>query len=133
MSDSVTSPARRLSIEELNERRRAVYRYRAEWLIALRAGAVTLSDVLRQAETVEGAPLMMLSLREVLATLPDMSSAKATHIIRRTLDELGIDEKPEKIKVRWVMNQRSRRRRVVALADAMTRSHRTSPTETWPW
>jgi hypothetical protein len=133
MTESITSPARRLSVAELNERRRAVYRYRAEWLIALRAGAVTLEDVFRQSETTEGSPLMSLYLRDVLSAIPGMSMSKATRIIRRTLEELGIDQKPEGVRVRWVMDRRSRERRVVALADSMIRSKRRAPTETWPW
>ncbi len=133
MSDHITSPHNRLSVEELNERRRAARRYRAEWLLALRAGAVDLSDVLRQSKTDEGSPLAALGLRDILNTAPGGTPAKANKTIQRTLDGVGVEMRPSAVKVRWLTDRRASVRRLTSLADAMTRDSRKAPSATWPW
>lgn len=129
---SVTDPQRRLPIDELNRRKQEARRYRAEWLLALKAGVVTLSDTIEQAQTEGGAPLGVLSMRDVLLTL-GLSSGKANAVLRQTVENIGADEKPGTLKVKWFTGRQTSSRRLMSLADAMTRAERSAPTRSWPW
>lgn len=132
MSSPAALPARRPSVEEMNEHKKNARRYRAEWILGLEAGALTIADVFEQADESEGAPLLAMRLRDILTALSG-SPVKSNRIINQMLQELGVDMKPGNVKVRWLMDRRSRMRRMVALADVMVRHDRSAPTKAWPW
>lgn len=83
-------------------------------------------DVFHEATSPDGKPLRRLSLRQVLLAQPGVGPAQVRQILLRMFDHLGTEvERPT---VQWLIDSRTRGRRIRALHDA-TRDPQQGP----PW
>lgn len=106
-----------MTIDELNTARRAASRARAEWLVGLESGFVTVGDVLEYSTNENGAVVNKLKLRSMLTAAHGAPRAKA--IVKHMLAILELEVPSSELTVGWLMDQRTGGRRVMALADAL--------------
>lgn len=109
-----------MSLALANVAKREAARTRSEWLISLGVeGLTTIPDLLRQATTEEGRPLRRITLRQLLLTQEGWGRARADRVLAHTTSLLGY-EPTSRLTVAWLIDARAGRRRVQALADALT-------------
>ncbi|WP_412905262.1 hypothetical protein [Aeromicrobium sp. 179-A 4D2 NHS] len=122
-----------LAPDELAEARRRASRTRAEWLVAITEGVVTVDDLIRAACEPDGKPLMKISLSQLLLAQPGVGKAKAERVLRKThtaLSGRGDDSQPLQT-VANLVDPRSGGRRYVAFRDAL--SDRQTPVTGFPF
>lgn len=103
-----------------NTAKREAARTRGAWLISLGVeGNKTIPDLVRQATTEEGRPLRRITLRQLLLTQEGWGRARADRVLSHTTSLLG-HEPTSRLTVAWLIDARAGRRRVHALADALT-------------
>lgn len=114
-----------MSLELANTAKREAARTRSEWIVSLNVEGpdgqmlVSIPDLLRQATTEEGRPLRRISLRQLLLTQEGWGRARADRVLSLTTSLLG-HEPTSRLTVAWLIDARAGRRRVHALADALT-------------
>lgn len=139
--------ARGLSGAELEERRHYADRVRAQALVDLAEGRVSVNDVLLRATTAEGSGLLKVTVQQLLLSMPGVGRATTKRILAR-LEKLIMAPLPagRSLTLQWLLDGRSAGTRVVALADAVVtvdsslrldrREHALSPppaAPTAPW
>ena len=100
-------------INRVQQARRDANRVRAQWLAALHEGLVTPIDLFRHAATLQGRPLLALTLRQVLTHTKRHSPRATTHVLRRILhgeDPAGVPARGPT--VGWLLDTRARGRRL---------------------
>lgn len=103
-----------------NTAKQKAARTRSEWLVSLGVeGLVSIPDLIRQATTEEGRPLRRITLRQLLLTQEGWGRARVDRVLSHTLSLLG-HEPTRRLTVAWLIDARAGRRRVHALADALT-------------
>lgn len=100
-------------------------RTRAEALISLSTGLLTLPDVLSLASSDLGKDLRVLTLREVLV---NAKGVDAKTILGR-LDRYGL-KNPSSLKLRELIDKTQL---LILLSDALTAEDRDLPTQQWPF
>jgi hypothetical protein len=102
---------------------------RAEALLSVARGTLTVWDVLRQASVPAGKPLLRLSLRQLLLAQPGVGLKISFTRTRALFALLGVPMDPSapSATVQWLIDPRANGRRVLALIDVM--GVRTGP----PW
>lgn len=90
----------------------AANRLRAEWLLSITSGMVTVADLLDHASTPDGSALRSVTLRGLLEALPEWGVQRArtttawiTHRVRAGWRFRG------KVTVGWIVDRRSPKRR----------------------
>lgn len=116
--------------DALAARRRAAL-IRAHALVSVGAGKISVWDVLRQATTPAGRPLLRLSLRQLLLAQPGVG-VKTVRSYLRTMERLvgcpTVTESQGNLTVQWLLDPRVHGRRMLALLDVTG-----SRTGTPPW
>ena len=81
---------------------------RAEWMVALAEGLVTLDDLLAEALTDEGRPLRRIRLSQVLASLPEASPPATNLALERLAEFADVPEHqdPHRLTVGWLIDNR---------------------------
>lgn len=116
-----------MSLALANTAKDEAARTRSRWLVSLqKEGTVTVPDLLKAATTEEGRPLRRITLRQLLLTQDGWGRARADRVLSHTTSLLG-HEPTSRLTVAWLIDARAGRRRVHALADALT--ERVAP---WP-
>lgn len=131
----------------LRASRRLHARVRAQALVDLAEGRVSLNDVLLRATRPEGADLLRVPIRQFLLAIPGVGEATVKAVMRRLETFNGRTGAPSSPDIRWLLDGRSHGTRVVALADAVLaaapairfdtrggrRSSNDAPRSTPPW
>lgn len=112
----MAAPANSISV--LNSARRAAGRYRAEWLLLLNDEIVTPDDLLKDAGTPAGRPLLKLSLAQVLMSLPGWGRKRCDSILNHVIAVTGAKVEPRQMTVGWLLDPRAGGRRYQAWLDA---------------
>ena len=105
------------TVEELNDAARAARRARAEWIVGLESGLVTVADVLDAAKRENGAAVARLKLSTLLTAAYGAPRAKAC--VRHVRAVLDVDTPSADLTVGWLTDHRTGGRRIMALADAL--------------
>lgn len=109
-----------LSAQEIHERRLQVDRVRAQALVDLAEGRVSVNDVLLRATTTDGRGLMKVTVQQLLLSVPGVGRATVKRILGRlgtlTMSPLPA---PRGLTLQWLLDGRSAGTRVVALGDAV--------------
>lgn len=104
-----------VGLDRANSALAAARRYRAQWLLSLAYGATSTLELLRHAATVPGRPLTRLTLRQVLGAVPGVGMTTVRRQLQQLLAECGTgSELPNRVTVGWLLDTRSRGRRLVA-------------------
>lgn len=117
----------RNDVAALNSARRAAALYRAEWLMSITDGIVTLQELMTEASRPEARALLKLSLRQVLLSQPGWGRKKAEKILMHIESVTGATMERRKITVGWLLDPRAGGRRYAAWLDAF--EPKTTP---WP-
>jgi len=130
---SVTDPARRLSIAQLNEIQARRRQERVEVVAALKAGYIGFATVL--ATACAGDNLLTKTSIHTILTWTGMTSIAAARTMRWVADHAGMGATvdPKKLPLRWLVDQRARHRRMIIMADALCRYRRKAPVEHYPF
>ena len=95
---------------------------RAEWHTSVSLGLTTLSDVVREACSPTGRPLLRMSLLRLLAERPGEGPASALRILNLTLTTLGLPlasrAQASRLNIQWLVDGRAGGRRILAFTDA---------------
>lgn len=105
-------------IEVAEQAKQSAARYRAEWLLAITSGLITVDDLIVQSTTLEGTPLLKIRLKQLLAAQPDCSMATATRLVDRVVSVTGAQPKSAPT-VGWLVNTKGGGRRLLAWLDAL--------------
>lgn len=112
----MSAPENPLSL--LNSARRAAARCRAEWLLLINDEIVSPDDLLKEAGTTTGRPLLKLSLRQILLSLPGWGRKRCDSILNHVVAVTGAKVEPKQITVGWLLDPRAGGRRYQAWLDA---------------
>lgn len=93
-------------------------RTRAEWLISLSSGVISISDLIKAATREDGQALRRITLRQLLMSQEGWGRARAERVLSHTTHILG-HEPTSRLTVAWLIDARAGGRRVHALADAL--------------
>lgn len=118
-------------VRALNSARREASLYRAEWLMSLTAGIVTIPDLMSEAANPEARALLKLSLRQVLLSQPGWGRRKAERILTHIESVTGARMERRKITVGWLLDPRAGGRRYAAWLDAF--EPKTTPHPGFPY
>lgn len=100
--------------------RRGANRRRAEHLSLVATGLLSVHDVVASACAPEGAPLLRISLRQLLGAQPDWGKTRVNAAMARMATLLGEDDASRERTVAWLVDPRVRGARLLAFADATT-------------
>lgn len=129
---AATDPSRRLPISRLNEIKVQRRQERAEQIAALRAGYVDFGSVLSHAAD-RGTAIRKVSLYDLLVN-SGMPPRSARQTIRRMTERMNHPvDKIRGIRLQWLVDERTRRTRVLMLADALYRQRRVAPRVEFPF
>ena len=122
-------------ITTLREARDSARRLRAEWLVAVAEGLVSVDDVIREAATEEGRPLLKISLRQLLLSQPFVGGVRKDQVMKRmagTLSSGNVTAKTNKCSTVFsLLDTRAGGRRYIAFQDA--RMSRNTPMAGFPF
>lgn len=107
------------SLAVLNSARKAANRYRSEWLLSLNDEMVTPADLLAEAGTAAGRPLLKISLSQVLLSQPGWGRKRCDFILKHVLSIAGVSIDQKNLTVGWLLDSRAGGRRYQAWLDAM--------------
>lgn len=82
-------------------------------------GHSTIPQVVEYACTVEGAPLLKVTLVKLLESAR-FSKAEATRVARRVTSMVDSTRDPNKVTIGWLVDPRAGNRRIVSMADALS-------------
>lgn len=99
---------------------------RAQTLLAIEAGYVTVWDVCLQVATSPKTPIGRITLRQLITCQVGKGAHAAKQIERRLLTNLGA-KTPKRLDVDWLTDPRVKGARLIALADALNEE------TTQPW
>ncbi|ACV79047.1 hypothetical protein [Nakamurella multipartita] len=100
-------------LRSLRQGQRAALRLRAEWLEALHEGLVTPVDLFRHAATIDGRPLLALTLRQILTHAGGLSGKTIHTRLTRLRARCGADRiSMRQLTVGWLLDSRCRGRRL---------------------
>ncbi|MCU6481284.1 hypothetical protein [Arthrobacter sp. A2-55] len=114
-------------LEKLNQARQNAARLRAEWMLLVHDGTVTLNDVLQEAQHQESKALLRLSVRQLLMSQPNWGRGKADSVIGHILSVLDVEIDRRLVTVGWLLDPRAGGRRFAAWLDAF------EPKQRPPW
>lgn len=106
------------SIGALNAAREAAARVRGEWLLLVRDEIVGPNDVLTEAATPAGKPLLKLSVRQLLLARPGWGRKRTDAVIRKVSSVATGSIEARQMTVGWLLDPRSGGRRFAAWLDA---------------
>ena len=132
MSAGVEGVAPATPLWRANTAREEAAKLRAEWLVGLDAGLVSLADLFAFAATSEGRPLLRIPLRQVLLSAPSIGSSRAPQILARVQSLLGVEMPVRKMTIAWLLDSRTGGRRFMAWVDS-TEISRSEPWSGFPY
>lgn len=104
--------------------------YRADWLQRLDAGTATPLDLLKDAATPQGRPLLRLTMRQVLLSVPHSSVGAVEKLLRQLRDVTDCyDLSLGKVTVAWLLDNRCKGSRQAAWIGLEKQARNTPP---WP-
>lgn len=109
----------RATPEELTEARAAAQAMRGEWLAAVREGFTTPAEVIAKAADPGFEPLRAIRLTSLLTAQQGCGEVSAGRIVRILLAVVGVDMKPNRVTVSWLIDRRACGRRLVAFANVV--------------
>lgn len=80
-------------------------RYRAEWLVGIASGTVTVDNLLRHATTVDGRALTRIGLRQLIGAVPGQGDVTARRKLAILARRCGTDER--RLTVGWLLDNRA--------------------------
>lgn len=125
------TPPRGASPQELRRARDAANRYRAEWLLSVASGMLTVTELIDHAGTEPGRALRTIRLLELLRTQDGwgMSRAKAAMRALRQTRVVPGDLPDRKVTIGWLLDHRTKGQRYRALNDVTSTVRAAAP---WP-
>jgi hypothetical protein len=128
-------PAGAVPLEQLNSALAGARRVRAEWLLSMNAGVLSLADLVSHADTDAGVALRAIHLMEILQTQPKWGrqrSKVAMEALRRRC-EVADSTPNRRLTVGWLIDHRTSGQRVTALGDQLTSGNRSAPSAGFPY
>lgn len=123
------------NIDTLRAARDAARKVRAEWLVAVAEGLVSIDDVISEAGTTVGHPLLVVSLRQLLLAQPSVGEARTETILAKMSQRLESGNLIARKNYLWtissILDKRVGGRRYIAFQDA--RMSRTAPNFGFPF
>ena len=107
-------------------------RMRAEHLLGVAEGFLTIWDVVDAAASDAHRALLKIRLRQLLMAQPGWSQARAEGVITKTLattGQMSVRDEMLKLRLAWLLDSRTGGSRLAALADAVHCLEETGP----PW
>lgn len=95
-------------------------RLRAAALLRLTQGTATLKEIIEEACTEHGRPLLRIGLRQLLIAQPRVGAKRADELLARTFAALEM-EAPARPTLGWLLDARAGGRRFVAFCDVLVR------------
>jgi hypothetical protein len=97
------------SVADMNSARSQAQRLRAEWLLSINAGLLTLPELVEFAATPDGAALRSIRLRGLLMSQPRWGETRADAVLSalRAVLYLPADIPLAKLAVGWLLDNRS--------------------------
>lgn len=90
---------------------------RAEYLIALAEGLITVQDVIDAALNDDGRPLRRISLRQLLLSQPGWGERRTTRLLSVLAGRMGSTDRPKDMTIAWLLDPRCGGRRYLAWLD----------------
>lgn len=118
-------------VAALNSARREASLYRAEWLMSIADGRLTVAELIDESAQPEARALLKLSLRQVLLSQPGWGRQKAGKVLRHLESAAGARMERRKITVGWLLDPRAGGRRYAAWLDAF--EPKTTPWQGFPY
>ncbi|WP_251153774.1 hypothetical protein [Cellulosimicrobium sp. Marseille-Q4280] len=103
--------------------RRSANRRRAEYLSSVTTGLLSVHDVVAAAAAPDGAPLLRISLRQLLGAQPDWGKSRTEAAMTRLITVLGETRTDRDQTIGWLVDPRVRGARLLAFADATQTGH----------
>ena len=101
--------------------KRAAESERTRWLATVNDGLVTVTDVIEEACTPDGRPLLALTLRKLLAHQPGWGDGRAMRTINRMCGLLAISpQNQRRLTIAWLVDSRTGGHRIQAWCDVLT-------------
>lgn len=126
MSSAPHPPTTPLAVP--NHARLIAQQTRADWLVSVGLGVVSVQEVIEAASLPENRPLLKITLAQLLLAQPGWGSERTKAFIRRLRETLevapAVVPKPT---IGWLLDGRTGGRRFLAWADALT------PKDAPPW
>ena len=123
------------SIYTLRAARDTARKVRAEWLVAVAEGLVSVDDVIREAGTQVGHPLLVVSLRQLLLAQPLVGEARTETVLTKMTERLESANSIAPTSRHWtvssLLDKRVGGRRYIAFQDA--RMSRVTPSSGFPF
>jgi hypothetical protein len=91
---------------------------RAEYLVALAEGLLTINDVIDAASTAEGIPLRRISLRQLLTTQPGWGERRAAKVLSVVCSNMDVSDVKGDLTIGWLIDPRAGYRRWLSWLDA---------------
>lgn len=126
------SPGNLIAPQTATELSRSARQNRAEWLVSVAEGLLSVNDVLTSiGVNGEGRMLGAVSLRQLLlASDEHRSQARVNRLIERLKEISDSSDTPtRKITLAWLFDPRSQGKRLMAYCDALRENRQESP---WP-
>lgn len=118
-------------IAKLAGARDAARRMRTEWLLAVATGMVELDDLIREAATERGRPLLKISLSQALMSMPGVGKQKKNQLLHLMSNSVGERILDEKLSISSLVDGRVGGRVYYSLNDA--RRMRDTPVAGFPF
>lgn len=121
---AVTVPAPRPnhpapSIDKARAALNTARRQRAEYLVAITDGLVTVLDVIEAAAADSGRALRRISLRQLLLSQPGWGERRTNRILSALAARMGANDDPKDMTIAWLIDPRSGGRRFLAWLDVL--------------
>lgn len=100
---------------------------RAEYLVALTEGVITMQDIIEASLNEIGKPLRRISLRQLLLSQPGWGQRRASRFLRAVAERLEVACDPREMTIAWLTDPRAGGRRYLAWLDV------TQPKNGSPW
>ncbi|MGP5015105.1 hypothetical protein ACTXJX_14980 [Glutamicibacter ardleyensis] len=94
-------------------------RFQAEWLLLVASEEASLSEVIEEACTEDGASLRKIRLVSLLTSQPRWGEKKALQVLNLMISVLKVKAEPKEITIGWLVDSRSGGRRLQAWTDAL--------------
>lgn len=107
-------------------------RLRAEYLVAVATGLVTVHDVVRASATETGKPLRRISLRQLHLSSEGWGERRTARLMSALAERIGGSETPHDKTIAWLIDPRSGGRRYLAWIDVQ-RSKNSAPWAGFPF
>lgn len=128
-----TSTPPQVSLAVANQAARHARRTRAEALLSVATGMLTVTDVIKESATDPTGALLKIRLHQLLQAQDGWGQGRALRVIHRTLDVLGepVSDRAEMLSktLSWLLDSRTGGNRLAAFCDVLMERKQDVP----PW